>query len=295
MITSMTAFGRAVGNIGGKRYTVEIKSVNGRFLDVSVKYPRGYGFSEPLIKEHIAKRGIVRGKLDVFLGVDIYEAKGVTVSLDKSLSESYVKALYELRDEFGLADDITVSRVAAYHDLFIVSSPEDDLDAEWEAIKETLDRAIDAYLSMSRAEGERLAADMEEKLVFIEGAVSEIKSISETEMKEYPSKLTERIKALIASADVEISEQRILTEAAIFADKTAVDEEVVRLTSHIAAFRDILSGEDAVGRKLDFLVQEMNRETNTIGSKSQNTSLARLVVDVKCAIEKLREQIQNLA
>ncbi|MCD7776251.1 MAG: YicC family protein [Firmicutes bacterium] len=295
MINSMTAFGRAVGTSGGKRYTVEIKSVNGRFLDVSVKYPRQYGFVEPLIKAHISEHGILRGKVDVYLGVDVFEAKGVTVALDGELSESYIKALCELRDKFGLKDDISVMSVASYRDIFVTSAAEEDMNAEWDAIKSVLDEALKSYTEMSAAEGERLADDMKVKLSSIRDDTAKIKETSEENIKGYPERLTERIKSLLDSADVEISEQRILTEAAIFADKASIDEELVRLDSHISAFFDILNGEDAVGRKLDFLVQEMNREINTIGSKSQNTDIAHLVVDVKCTIEKLREQIQNLA
>lgn len=290
----MTAFGRAVETIGGKKYTLEIKSVNSRFLDCTVKYPRQYGFIEEKIKSYISERGIVRGKIDCYLGVEVIEQQGVTINLDSALAASYIDALRRLAAEHGLHDDITVSRVAAFRDIFTVTQPDEDLDAEWEAVKTVLDRALDEFISMREREGARLAADAELKLVEIESAAAQIKAISEENIATYPERLTERIKALLEVGGVEINEQRILTEAAIFADKASIDEEIVRLGSHIAAFRDIVATGDAVGRKLDFLVQEINRETNTIGSKSQDTKIAYLVVDVKSTIEKIREQIQNL-
>lgn len=294
MIRSMTAFGRAVREIGGKKYTVEIKSVNGRFLDCSVKYPRQYGFVEEKIKSHISERGVSRGKIDCYLGIEVIEQQGVTINLDGALAESYINALRRLSEEFGLHNDVTVSRVAAFRDIFTVTHPDEDLDAEWEAVRTVLDEALDEFFAMREREGARLASDAELKLCEIESIASEIKVISEANIASYPERLTERIKALLEVGGIEINEQRILTEAAIFADKASIDEELVRLASHISAFRDILKNEEAVGRKLDFLVQEINRETNTIGSKSQDTKIAHLVVDVKSTIEKIREQIQNL-
>lgn len=294
MIRSMTAFGRAVREIDGKRYTVELKSVNGKFLDCSVRYPRQYGFSEAKIKSYIADRGVTRGKVDVYLGVEVIEQRGVTISLDSSLAASYIEALRRLRDEFDLRDDISVSRVASFHDIFNISAAEEDIDAEWAAIEATLAPALDDFLAMRAAEGERLAADAKSKLNEIETAAEKIKTISDKNIEGYPAKLAERIASLLDVGGVEINEQRILTEAAIFADRVSIDEELVRLSSHLSAFRDILAGEDTVGRKLDFLIQEINRETNTIGSKSQDTKIAHLVVDIKCTVEKIREQIQNL-
>ncbi len=294
MIRSMTAFGRAVREAGGKRYTIEIKSVNSKFLECQIKYPRQYGFVEARIKSHIAERGVSRGKIDCYLGVEVIEQQGVDITLDGALTRSYIAALERLRDEFGLRDDITVCRVASFHDIFNVTHPEEDIEAEWEAVRETLDEALDGFLAMREAEGERLAADARIKLCEIEAASAAIGEISERNIESYPERLAERISSLLEGGGVEINEQRILTEAAIFADKASVDEELVRLSSHITAFRQILDEEEAVGRKLDFLIQEINRETNTIGSKSQDTKIAHLVVDIKCTVEKIREQIQNL-
>ena len=294
MIRSMTAFGRAVREIDGKRYTVELKSVNGKFLDCAVRYPRQYGFAEAKIKSYIAEHGVARGKIDVYLGVEVIEQRGVTISLDSALAASYIEALRRLRDEFDLRDDISVSRVASFHDIFNISAAEEDIDAEWAAIEATLAPALDDFLAMRASEGERLAADAKSKLCEIETAAAEIKAISEANIEGYPSKLAERIASLLENGGVEINEQRILTEAAIFADRVSIDEELVRLSSHLSAFRNILDNEDTVGRKLDFLIQEINRETNTVGSKSQDTKIAHLVVDIKCTVEKIREQIQNL-
>ena len=294
MIRSMTAFGRAVHEEGGKRYTVELRSVNGKFLDLSVRFPRQYGFAEPKIKSYLSANGISRGKVDVYLGVEVIEQRGVTITLDRALAASYIDALTSLRDEFGLRDDISVSRVAAFHDIFTVASAEEDIDAEWAAIETTLSEALGGFLAMRAEEGGKLAADTLLKLEEIEAAAAEIKTVSEANIEGYPEKLAERISSLLENGGVEINEQRILTEAAIFADKVSIDEELVRLASHISAFRSILANEEAVGRKLDFLIQEINRETNTIGSKSQDTKIAHLVVDIKCTVEKIREQIQNL-
>ncbi len=290
----MTAFGRAIGTWGGKKYTIEIKSVNGRFFDCTVKYPRQYGFIEEPVKAYIQERGVSRGKIDVTINVEVIEQEGVVVSLDSALAASYIDALRRLAEEFDLKDDITVSRVAQFRDIFTITKPEENLEAEWEAVKSVLSEALDAFLIMREREGARLAADTELKLVNIEAIAAEIARLSSAEIASYAPRLTERIKQLLGDCNIEINEQRILTEAAIFADKASIDEELVRLASHITAFRQIIAEEGAVGRKLDFLTQEINREVNTIGSKSQNTKIAHLVVDMKSEIEKIREQVQNL-
>lgn len=290
----MTAFGRAIGTWGGKKYTIEIKSVNGRFFDCTVKYPRQYGFIEEPVKAYIQERGVSRGKIDVNINVEVIEQEGVVVSLDSALAASYIDALRRLAEEFDLKDDITVSRVAQFRDIFTITKPEENLEAEWEAVKSVLSEALDAFLIMREREGARLAADTELKLVNIEAIAAEIARLSSAEIASYAPRLTERIKQLLGDCNIEINEQRILTEAAIFADKASIDEELVRLASHITAFRQIIAEEGAVGRKLDFLTQEINREVNTIGSKSQNTKIAHLVVDMKSEIEKIREQVQNL-
>lgn len=294
MAKSMTAFGRAVGTWGGKKYTIEVKSVNGRFFDCTVKYPRHYGFIEEPVKAYIQERGVSRGKIDVAISIDVIEQEGVVVTLDSALATSYIDALRRLAEQFNLRDDITVSRVAQFRDILTITKPEENLEAEWEAVKGVLSEALDAFLIMREREGARLVADAELKLVKIESIAAEIARLSSAEIATYAPRLIERIKQLLGDSNIEINEQRILTEAAIFADKASVDEELVRLASHITAFRQIIAEEGAVGRKLDFLTQEINREVNTIGSKSQNTKIAHLVVDMKSEIEKIREQVQNL-
>ncbi|NLN22475.1 MAG: YicC family protein [Clostridiales bacterium] len=294
MAKSMTAFGRAVGTWGGKKYTIEIKSVNARYFDCTVKYPRQYGFIEEPVKAYIQERGVLRGKIDVTITVDVIEQEGVVVNLDSALAASYIDALRHLAEQFNLRDDIAASRVAQFRDIFTITKPEENLEAEWEAIRSVLSEALDAFLVMREREGARLAADAELKLVNIESIAAEIARLSSAEIATYAPRLAERIKQLLADSNIEINEQRILTEAAIFADKASIDEELVRLASHITAFRQIIAEEGAVGRKLDFLTQEINREVNTIGSKSQNTKIAHLVVDMKSEIEKIREQVQNL-
>ena len=296
MVRSMTAFGRAVRELGGKRYTVEIKSVNGKYLDFSIKYPRQYGFVEARIKSHVAARGVTRGKIDCYLGVEVIEQQGVDITLDSALAASYIKALERLRDEFGLRDDISVCRVASFHDIFNVTHPEEDIEAEWEAVRETLDAALDDFIAMRQAEGTRLCEDAKEKLAEIKTAAAEIKAISEENIETYPTRLAERISQLLETVGVEaeITQSRILTEAAIFADKVAVAEETVRLRSHFAQLQDMLAGDEPIGRKLDFLVQEINREANTIGSKAQDIAIAKTVIEIKSEVEKIREQIQNI-
>lgn len=296
MANSMTAFGRArcLSADGSKDITAEIKSVNSRYLDCTVKVPRMYSFLEEKIKAYLSEKGISRGKVEVYIGVDVIEQKGLETYLDSSAAASYIQALKKLRDEFGLYDDISVMRVAQNRELFCQKKPDDDMEEDWKDVKGALDGAVDSFLCQRSAEGERLISDISSKIEGIKAITEKIKVLSESDIKGYSAKLEERIKKLLADFDVEISEQRILTEAAIFADKAAVDEELVRLASHFESFYDIAGGNEPAGRKLDFLLQEMNRETNTIGSKAGNAEIAHLVVDIKSELEKIREQIQNI-
>lgn len=296
MANSMTAFGRArcLSADGSKDITAEIKSVNSRYLDCTVKVPRMYSFLEEKIKAYLSEKGISRGKVEVYIGVDVIEQKGLETYLDSAVAASYIQALKKLRDEFGLYDDISVMRVAQNRELFCQKKPDDDMEEDWQDVKRALDGAVDSFLCQRSAEGERLIADISSKIEGIKTVAEKIKALSENDIKGYGAKLEERIKKLLADFDVEISEQRILTEAAIFADKAAIDEELVRLSSHFESFYDIAGGSEPAGRKLDFLLQEMNRETNTIGSKAGNAEIAHLVVDIKSELEKIREQIQNI-
>jgi len=296
MLRSMTAFGRAraVSPSGRLDITAELRSVNSRYLDCTVKVPRMYSFMEDKIKSLLAEKGVSRGKLEVYVGIDVIEQTGIEISLDKEAARSYLAALACLRDTFGLRDDISVMAVAQNRDLFSVKKPEDDLERDWQEVRPVVEEAIDAFNAMRAREGENLCADLLKKTELIEGYAARIKALSEADIAGYPAKLENRIRQLLSDFDVEIAEQRILTEAAIFADKAAIDEELVRLASHFSALREIIALNEPAGRKLDFLLQEINRETNTIGSKAANTEIAHIVVDVKTELEKIREQIQNL-
>lgn len=296
MIRSMTAFGRAVraGESDGKNITVEMKSVNNRYLDCTVKLPRIYSFLEDRVRQYVQAGGISRGKLDVYIGVDIVENVGTTIDIDKALAGSYIKALERLRDEFGLADDITVMKVAENRDIFTVKKPDDDAERDWLMIKPVLDEAMRAFLAVRETEGERLKADILTKLEKIETLAERIKSLSEADAATYRQRFESRLNQLLADNAVELNPQLVLTECAIYADRVAIDEEIVRLGCHFQAFRSILDTDEPVGRKLDFLLQEINRETNTIGSKASNAEIASLVVETKSELEKIREQIQNI-
>lgn len=296
MPKSMTAFGRARNTSadGSKDITAEIKSVNSRYMDCTVKLPRMYSFLEERIKAYLTSRGIQRGKVEIYIGVDVLEQAGSEVYLDRAAAASYIAALEALRDEFNLRDDISVMRVAGNRELFSMRKPEDDAERDWEDVKSVLSPAVDAFLERREAEGARLMEDIYAKIEGIKAVTVKIAEISANDIQGYGAKLEERIKKFLADFDVEISEQRILTEAAVFADKAAIDEELVRLSSHFETFREIAESHEPAGRKLDFLLQEMNRETNTIGSKCSNAEIAHLVVDIKAELEKIREQIQNI-
>ena len=296
MQKSMTAFGRSrrTSSDGALDITAEIKSVNSRYLDCSVKLSRAYSCLEDKVKSYLTSSGVSRGKVEVYIGVDVLEKRGESVVLDKAAAESYINALKELRDEFSLPDDITTMKVAENRDIFTTKRADEDLDSDWEEIKTVLSEAVDGFIAMRASEGERLCIDVMKKAETIKASAAKIKELSENDIKSYPAKLEQRIKQLLSDFDVETTEQRILTEAAIFADKAAIDEELVRLDSHFKALDEIVHSDETAGRKLDFLVQEINREINTIGSKAGNSEIAHLVVEMKTELEKIREQIQNI-
>ena len=294
MFRSMTAFGRARETVGGKDITAEIKSVNNRYFDCTVKISRLYSFLEDKIKQYLQTKGISRGKVEVFVSVDLLEQDGIEINLDTAYAKSYIDALYKLRDTFDLKDDITVSRVAANKDIFNVKKPEDDIEKDWADIKAVLDKALDTFIERRETEGENLYRNIVEKIDNIKGYLVKIEENSKSDINGYAKKLEERILKFLDDNSIQIDEQRILTEVAVFADKVAIDEELVRLNSHFDAFEDIVKANEPAGRKLDFLLQEMNRETNTIGSKASNSDTAHLVVNIKNELEKIREQIQNI-
>ena len=294
MIKSMTGYGRAVETFDNKEITVEIRSVNNRYLDCTVKISRMYSFLEDRIRQYVQQSGIARGKVDVYIGVEVVENVGMTIDIDRALAESYINALKALRDEFGLKDDISVMSVAQNRDVFTITKPEEDMERDWLIIKPVLDEAIAAFISVREAEGERLKADIMDKLAKIEGLVAKIKEYSEDDISSYRTKFETRLKTLLAENAVELNPNMVLTECAIYADRVAIDEELVRLGCHFEAMREIFEANEPIGRKLDFLMQEMNRETNTIGSKASNADIAAIVVDIKSELEKIREQIQNI-
>lgn len=294
MFRSMTAFGRARETVNGKDIVAEIKSVNNRYYDCTVKITKLYSFLEDKIKQYLQAKGISRGKVEVYVSIDLLEQEGVEICLDTAYAKSYIDALCKLRDTFDLKDDITTSRVAMNKDIFTVKRPDDDIEKDWADIKVVLDSALETFLERREVEGENLHKNIAEKIENIKEYLKEIEKNSESDIKGYASKLEERILKFLNDNSVQIDEQRILTEVAIFADKVAIDEELVRLNSHFDAFNDIVASNEPAGRKLDFLLQEMNRETNTIGSKASNTSTAHLVVNIKNELEKIREQIQNI-
>ena len=294
MIRSMTGFGRCRESVDGLDITVEIKSVNSRYFDCAPKISRAYGYLEERIKPYLQSRGISRGKVDVWIGVELLDSEGVSVALDEGYLKGYLDALYRLRDEYGLRDDISVMSVARNTSLFLVQKPEEDVERDWQRVLGVLEKATDAFLAVRAREGAALASDIRGKLSEIGAWVSEIERLSAEDIASYRERLAERIRDALADHQITPDETRLLTECAIHADKVAVDEELVRLRTHIKALEEILESDDPVGRKLDFLLQEMNREINTTGSKCNDAAIARIVVDVKCQLEKIREQTQNL-
>lgn len=296
MLRSMTAFGRAreTAPSGDRDITAEIKSVNGRYLDCTVKTPRGYAFLEEKVKAYLTSRGVSRGKVEVYIGIDVIRRTGTDVSLDAALAGSYIAALRELRDTFSLTDDISVMTVARNSEIFNVRRAEDDMEKDWADVLPVLEKAVDVFDEGRRREGANLEADIRRKVAGIREAAKKIAGLSAVDIASYREKLEARIRELLGELDVEIAESRILTECALFADRVAIDEELVRLESHFKAMEDIFASNEPAGKRLDFLMQEMNRETNTIGSKAQNSEIAHTVVFIKNELEKIREQIQNI-
>ena len=296
MLKSMTAFGRArrTAASGDRDITAEIKSVNSRYLDCTVKTPRGYSFLEERAKSYLTSRGIVRGKIEVYIGIDVIRQTGTEVGLDTAAAQSYINALYALRDTFSLPDDITVMKVAENREIFTVTRAEDDMERDWADVLPVLAEAVDLFEAGRGREGANLEADIRAKTEGIRTIAHEIAALSAEDIGSYREKLETRIRDILGQNNAEIDENRILTEVAIFADRACIDEELVRLESHFAAMDEILASDEPAGRRLDFLMQEMNRETNTIGSKAANSEIAHRVVAVKNELEKIREQIQNI-
>ena len=291
LIKSMTGYGRAVETVNGREFTVELRSVNNRYLDCNVKLPRMLSFAEETVKQAV-KASISRGKVDVFISVKSDSAEDVTVSLNKAVLEGYLKAMNQMVTDFGVQDDISVSTVSRLPEVFTVEKPEVDEEQLMADLMGVVRMALAGYDAMRCTEGAALDADLRSRGNTILELVSQVEQGNAQTVIDYRARLEAKLKEVLANTSID--ESRILTEAAIFADKVAVDEETVRLRSHLDQMNTMLSGGSAVGRKLDFLLQEMNREANTIGSKCTDVRLARIVVDIKAELEKIREQTQNI-
>ena len=291
MVKSMTGYGRCEETVGGRRITVELKSVNHKYFEFSPRVTRGYGFLEDKLKSYVQSR-VARGKIDLFLSIETLEDADVVVSVNHSLAAGYIAALREITERYKLPDTVTVNSLSRYSDIFSVHKAPEDEEAIWAAVQPVAEKAVDAFIAMRETEGSRLYEDVMARAAVILELVGKIEARSPEPVKAYRERLEMKLREVLS--DTAIDEQRILTEAAIFADKVAVAEETVRLRSHFEQLKSLLGAEDPSGRKMDFLVQEMNRETNTIGSKASDSQIAYMVVDIKAEIEKIREQIQNI-
>lgn len=291
MIKSMTGFGRDRRVMGEREILVEIRSVNSRYFEFSAKIPRSFQFLEDKIKG-ILKEKISRGKVEYSLTVYNIQGKETAVTVNNLVVENYVNALRETGEKFGLKDDLSLNSIFSMADAFNIVRPDIDEEELWNSVKTVTEAALDNFIVMRETEGEKMKADVLEKLSNIEAMIEKVCEYSPETVKAYRERLIEKMNEILE--DKQISEQRILLEAGIFAEKTAIDEETVRLKSHFSQLRSMLETDDPTGRKLDFLVQEINREINTIGSKAQDLRITAIVVDAKSEIEKIREQIQNI-
>ncbi len=291
MIKSMTGYGSAKGQTGGLEITVELKSVNNRYLDTSVRLPRSFLFAEDAVKSAVQAH-ISRGKVDVFVSIDTSLADDMTVKVNEPLLKGYIEAIRHISEEYSLANDLTALSVSRFPDVLSVEKKDLDAEAISAALCEVTERALCDFDAMRLREGEKLRDDVLSRLETIDALVSTVERESPKTVAEYRSRLEQKMAEVLGTAGID--ESRILAEAALFADHIAVDEETVRLRSHMAQLRTMINGNSPTGRKIDFLIQEFNREANTIGSKCQNSDIAHVVVDLKSEIEKIREQIQNI-
>ena len=291
MVKSMTGYGRCVETVNGREFTVELRSVNNRYLDCNVKLPRMLSFAEEAVKQAV-KATISRGKVDVFITVRAEGASDVQVSLNTAMVEGYLTAMKQMVSEYGVQDDISVSLLSRMSDVFSVEKPQVDEEQLLSDLMGVVKQALANYDAMRAAEGKALEADLRSRGNTILELVSQVEAGNSQTVIDYRTRLYNKLKEVLANTSID--ESRILTEAAIFADKVAVDEETVRLRSHLEQMNNMLTTGGAIGRKLDFLLQEMNRESNTIGSKCTDVRLARIVVDIKAELEKIREQTQNI-
>lgn len=291
MIKSMTGFGRAQETVDGMTVTVELKSVNHRYFEFTAKVPRTYGFLEEKLKSFLNAR-VSRGKMECSVSIENLEESDMEVIVNPSLAKGYVDALRTLSENFGLKEDYSAISIAKFPDVLTLRKAPADEEKIWNAVQKVTELAVERFVTMRETEGEKLRADILSKADTILEHVAFVESRSPQTVREYHEKLRQRMEELLENTQVD--EQRLLTEAAIFADKVAVDEETVRLRSHISQLREFLNADEPIGRKLDFLVQEMNRESNTIGSKAQDVEIAKRVISIKAEVEKIREQVQNI-
>ena len=291
MIKSMTGYGKSEQTIDSLNVTVEIKSVNHRYFEFSARVPREYGFLEEKLKKYCNSL-ITRGKVECYVSVEDLEEREMEVNVNETLAAGYVKALKELSERFGLKDDISAVTLSRYPDVITLHKASEDEERIWNAVKTVAETAVSKFHEMRATEGSKLRGDILSRADYIIECVEFIEGRSPETVREYNEKLKQRMKELLGDAAVD--EQRLLNEAAIYADKIAVDEETVRLRSHISQLREFMNSSEAIGRKLDFLVQEINREANTIGSKAQDVDIAKKVIAIKAEVEKIREQVQNI-
>ena len=291
MVKSMTGYGRAVETVNGREFTVELRSVNNRYLDCAVKLPRALSFAEDAVKQAV-KGAISRGKVDVFISLRSESAQDVQITLNAPVVEGYIAAMRQMARDYGIREDISVGLLSRMPDVFTVDKPEVDEEQLLSDLLSVVNKALERYDAMRTAEGKALENDLRSRGETILSLVEQVEAGSGQTVADYRTRLENKLKEVLANTAID--ESRILTEAAIFADKVAVDEETVRLRSHLDQMNNMLTTGGAIGRKLDFLLQEMNRESNTIGSKCSDVRLARIVVDIKAELEKIREQTQNI-
>ena len=291
MVKSMTGYGRAVETVNGREFTVELRSVNNRYLDCAVKLPRALSFAEDAVKQAV-KGAISRGKVDVFISLRSESAQDVKITLNAPVVEGYIAAMRQMARDYGIREDISVSLLSRMPDVFTVDKPEVDEEQLLSDLLSVVGKALERFDAMRTAEGKALENDLRSRGETILSLVEQVEAGSGQTVADYRTRLENKLKEVLANTAID--ESRILTEAAIFADKVAVDEETVRLRSHLDQMNNMLTTGGAIGRKLDFLLQEMNRESNTIGSKCSDVRLARIVVDIKAELEKIREQTQNI-
>lgn len=293
MIKSMTGFGRCEAEINGREITVEIKSVNHRYFEFSCRTPRGYGFLDDKLKSYVNSR-VSRGKIDMFVTIGANDEAPSEVTVNHQLVSGYLNAMKEISNTYGVQNDVTVVSLSRFPDVFTVHKPAEDEEQITNDVLSVAKTALDSFIAMRETEGEKMKTDILSRANTILSIVGEIEERSPRTVAEYEERLLERIKQTLEDYEVEIDEQRVLTEVAVFSDKVAVAEETVRLRSHFEQLNKFLEYDEPVGRKIDFIIQEMNREANTIGSKVQDAVLAHKVVDIKSEIEKIREQVQNI-